>query len=50
MRVTRLSGGCSSKALGALPVAGDDKENRQFFDGFSMPGLVTAAYREAWGN
>jgi cyclase len=30
--------------------AGDDKENRQFFDGFSMPGLVTAAYREAWGN
>lgn len=30
--------------------AGDDKENRQFFDGFSMPGLVTAACREAWGN
>ncbi len=30
--------------------AGDDKENREFFDGFSMPGLVTAAYREAWGN
>ena len=30
--------------------AGDDKENREFFDSFSMPGLVTAAYREAWGN
>ncbi len=30
--------------------AGDDKENRDFFDSFSMPGLVTAAYREAWGN
>ena len=30
--------------------AGDDKENREFFDGFSMPGLVTAAYREAWGT
>ncbi len=30
--------------------AGDDKDNREFFDGFSMPGLVTAAYREAWGN
>ena len=30
--------------------AGDDKENREFFDGFSMPGPVTAAFREAWGN
>lgn len=30
--------------------AGDDKDNREFFDGFAMPGLVTAAYREAWGN
>ena len=30
--------------------AGDDKENRDFFDSFSMPGLVTAAFREAWGN
>ena len=30
--------------------AGYDKENRDFFDSFSMPGLVTAAYREAWGN
>ena len=30
--------------------AGEDKDNQKFFDGFSMPGLVTAAYREAWGN
>lgn len=30
--------------------AGDDEENRAFFDGFSLPGLVTAAYAEAWGR
>jgi glyoxylase-like metal-dependent hydrolase (beta-lactamase superfamily II) len=28
--------------------AGDDKENRDFFDGFSMSGLITAAYAELW--
>lgn len=30
--------------------AGDDQENRAFFDGFSLPGLVTAAYAEVWGR
>jgi cyclase len=30
--------------------AGDDEENRTFFDGFSLPGLVTAAYAEVWGR
>jgi cyclase len=30
--------------------AGDDKDNREFFDGFSLPGLVTAAYAEVWGR
>ena len=30
--------------------AGDDKDNRQFFDGFSLPGVVTAAYAEVWGR
>ena len=30
--------------------AGDDPDNRDFFDGFSMPGLVTAAYAELWGR
>lgn len=29
--------------------AGDDKDNREFFDTFSMPGLIKAAYRESWG-
>jgi glyoxylase-like metal-dependent hydrolase (beta-lactamase superfamily II) len=28
--------------------AGDDKDNRDFFDGFSFPGLVRAAHAEAW--
>jgi cyclase len=28
--------------------AGDDKENRDFFDGFAFTGLVTAAYAELW--
>jgi glyoxylase-like metal-dependent hydrolase (beta-lactamase superfamily II) len=28
--------------------AGDDKENRDFFDGFAVTGLVTAAYAELW--
>ncbi len=28
--------------------AGDDKDNREFFDGFSLPGVVTAAYAEVW--
>jgi hypothetical protein len=27
--------------------AGDDKDNRNFFDTFSLPGLITAAYAEA---
>lgn len=30
--------------------AGDDKDNQDFFDGFSMPGLITAAYAEIWGR
>ena len=30
--------------------AGDDKDNREFFDGFSLPGLITAAYAQAWGR
>ncbi len=30
--------------------AGDDKDNQDFFDGFSMPGLITAAYAEVWGR
>ena len=30
--------------------AGEDQENRDFFDGFSMPGLITAAYAEVWGR
>lgn len=30
--------------------AGNDEDNRAFFDGFSLPGLVTAAYAEAWGR
>jgi glyoxylase-like metal-dependent hydrolase (beta-lactamase superfamily II) len=28
--------------------AGDDQENRDFFDGFSLSGLITAAYAEMW--
>lgn len=30
--------------------AGDDEENRVFFDSFSLPGVVTAAYAEVWGR
>ena len=30
--------------------AGDDKDNREFFDGFSLPGLLTAAFAEIWGR
>ena len=30
--------------------AGDDKDNRDFFDSFSMPGLITAAYAQVWGR
>lgn len=30
--------------------AGDDEDNRALFDGFSFPGLVTAAYAEVWGR
>jgi glyoxylase-like metal-dependent hydrolase (beta-lactamase superfamily II) len=30
--------------------AGDDPDNRDLFDGFSLRGLVTAAYAEAWGR
>ena len=28
--------------------AGDDPEARDFFDGFSLSGLVTAAYAQIW--
>jgi cyclase len=28
--------------------AGDDAENKDFFDGFTFPGLVKAAYAESW--
>lgn len=28
--------------------AGDDQDNRDFFDGFSLSGLITAAYAEMW--
>jgi cyclase len=28
--------------------AGDDKDSLEFFDTFSMPGLITAAYAEIW--
>jgi len=30
--------------------AGDDADNRDFFDNFSLRGLVTAAYAEVWGR
>ena len=30
--------------------AGDDKDNQDFFDGFSLNGLITAAYAEVWGR
>jgi cyclase len=30
--------------------AGDDKDNQDFFEGFAMPGLITAAYAEVWGR
>ncbi len=30
--------------------AGDDKDNQDFFDGFSLQGLITAAYAEVWGR
>jgi cyclase len=30
--------------------AGDDPENRDFFDGFSLSGLITAAYAQTWGR
>ncbi len=29
--------------------AGDNNDNRVFFDSFSLIGVITAAYREAWG-
>jgi glyoxylase-like metal-dependent hydrolase (beta-lactamase superfamily II) len=28
--------------------AGDDKDNREFFDSYSMPELITTAYDETW--
>jgi len=28
--------------------AGDDKDNEEFFDDFSLPGLIDAAYAETW--
>jgi glyoxylase-like metal-dependent hydrolase (beta-lactamase superfamily II) len=30
--------------------AGDDKDNINMFDTFSWPGVIKAAYREAWGR
>ncbi|HKY04282.1 MAG TPA: MBL fold metallo-hydrolase [Blastocatellia bacterium] len=40
------------KAMESAPwrqrFAGDDKDNLDFFDTFSLPGLVTAAYAETW--
>lgn len=40
------------KAIESTPwrqrFGGDDKDNLDFFDTFSLPGLVTAAYAEAW--
>ena len=30
--------------------AGDDKDNQNFFDGYSLDGVVTAAYAEVWGR
>ena len=30
--------------------AGDDKDNQDFFDGFSLNGLITASYAEVWGR
>ncbi|MBX7150330.1 MBL fold metallo-hydrolase [bacterium] len=31
-------------------IVGDSKEDGDFFDGFSVQGVVTAAYAEAWGR
>ena len=30
--------------------AGDDPDNRDLFDTFSFPGLITAAYAQVWGR
>jgi cyclase len=30
--------------------AGNDEDNQALFDGFSLPGLITAAYAEVWGR
>lgn len=30
--------------------SGDDSENISFFDGYTWPGLIEAAYAEAWGR
>jgi glyoxylase-like metal-dependent hydrolase (beta-lactamase superfamily II) len=30
--------------------AGNDKDNRDLFDSFSLPGLITAAWTEVWGR
>jgi hypothetical protein len=30
--------------------AGDEKDDRAFFEEFSLKGLVTAAYAESWGK
>lgn len=30
--------------------AGKDKDNIDFFDSFSLPGVITAAYAELWGR
>jgi hypothetical protein len=30
--------------------AGDDEDNAEFFDGFSLQGVITAAYAQRWGK
>ena len=30
--------------------AGDDPDNRDFFDTFALPGVITAAYAQLWGR
>ena len=34
----------------AKPFGGDDKDNRAFFESFSLSGLITAAYAQLWGK
>lgn len=34
----------------AKPFGGEDKDNRDFFESFSLSGLITAAYAQLWGK